>query len=89
MEEVYKILVVEDISYDAELIEREIVKVLKTCQFERVSQEEDFIRSLMDFEPKIIISDYYMPGFDGLTALRIARHSLYHCHRIAKRGYRS
>jgi PAS domain S-box-containing protein len=73
MDEVYKVLVVEDISDDAELIEREIVKVLKSCIFERVWTEKDFLRMLADFQPNIIISDYYMPGFDGLTALKIAR----------------
>ncbi len=76
MDEVYKVLVVEDISQDAELIEREIAKVLKSCIFERVWSQEDFIRLLADFQPNMIISDYYMPGFDGLTALKIARKKL-------------
>jgi PAS domain S-box-containing protein len=76
MDEVYKVLVVEDIAHDAELIEREIVKVLKSCIFERVWTEEDFVRLLADFQPKMIISDYYMPGFDGLTALKIAREKM-------------
>jgi PAS domain S-box-containing protein len=76
MEEVYKILVVEDISHDAELIEREIKKVLKSCIFERVWTEKDFLRVLIDFQPNVIISDYYMPGFDGLSALKIAREKL-------------
>ncbi len=76
MEEVYKILIVEDISHDAELIEREITKALKPCRFERVWTEKDFIRSLVEFQPEIIISDYYMPGFDGLNALKIAREKM-------------
>ncbi len=76
MDEVYKILMVEDISQDAELIEREIIKVLKSCIFERVWSQKDFIRLLADFQPNMIISDYYMPGFDGLTALKIAREKL-------------
>lgn len=76
MDEVYKILVVEDISYDAELIEREITKVLKSCIFERVYTEKDLIRLLADFQPDMIISDYYMPGFEGLTALKIAREKM-------------
>jgi PAS domain S-box-containing protein len=76
MDEVYKILVVEDVTHDAELIEHEIVKVLKSCIFKRTWTEKDFIRLLADFQPKMIISDYYMPGFDGLTALKIAREKM-------------
>jgi PAS domain S-box-containing protein len=76
MDEVYRVLVVEDISQDAELIEREIVKVLKSCIFERVWSQKEFIRLLADFQPNMIISDYFMPGFDGLTALKIAREKL-------------
>ncbi len=76
MNDVYKILVVEDLSHDAELIEREIKKVLISCIFERAWTEKDFIRSVTDFNPEIIISDYYMPGFDGLTALKLAREKI-------------
>jgi PAS domain S-box-containing protein len=73
MEKEYKILIVEDLSPDAELIRREILKALPGSIFENVSDEARFSALLASFQPDIIVSDYYMPGFDGLTALKIAR----------------
>jgi PAS domain S-box-containing protein len=72
MENSYKILIVEDLPSDAELNKRETRKVLPNCSFVVVETEEDFIRELLDFKPDIILSDYSMPKFDGLSALRIA-----------------
>jgi PAS domain S-box-containing protein len=72
METVYRILIVEDMPSDADLTEREVKKVLNPCVFERVETREDFLQKLEDFVPDIIISDYSMPHFDGLTALKLS-----------------
>ncbi|NWF76568.1 MAG: EAL domain-containing protein [Nitrospirae bacterium] len=66
-----RILIVEDSQVDAELIEREIQKVLPECTFQQVETEEAFLNALDEFKPDIIISDYMMPLFDGLTALKL------------------
>lgn len=71
MEITYSVLIVEDVPSDAELTEREIKQVLTPCMFERVETEEDFLRALDEFKPDIIISDYKMPDFDGMTALKL------------------
>jgi PAS domain S-box-containing protein len=76
MEDSIHVLIVEDLHADAELVMREIRKVLKNPEFSRVWTQEDFIRSLEQFRPDIILSDYYMPGFDGLAALRMAREKI-------------
>lgn len=72
MENSFKILIVEDLPTDAELNKRETRKVLQNCSFIVVETEEDFIKELTDFKPDLILSDYSMPNFDGLSALKIA-----------------
>ncbi len=66
------ILIVEDLATDAELAEREINKALNSCVFQRVETREDYLAALADFQPDLIVSDYQMPRFDGLTALQLA-----------------
>ncbi len=72
METVYRILLVEDLPSDAVLAEREIKKTLKKCIFKRVETKKEFLKSLDEFKPDIIVSDYRMPYFDGLRALKLS-----------------
>lgn len=67
-----KVLIVEDLPSDAELAEREIEKVLPGCIFKRVETRDAFLSALAEFDPDIIVSDYRMPAFDGMTALKLA-----------------
>jgi PAS domain S-box-containing protein len=71
MEEKIRILNVEDLATDSELAEREVRKVLPDCEFRRVETREEYLKALDDFKPHLIISDYSMPTFDGLTALKL------------------
>lgn len=72
MDENYKILLVEDVPSDADLAEREIRKIIPNAVLSLVDTEKDFINALEEFKPVIIISDYQMPTFDGMSALKIA-----------------
>ncbi len=72
MENEIRILIVEDLASDAELNIRETRKVLDNCRFVVVDTEKGFLSSLKEFRPHLILSDYSMPEFDGLTALSLA-----------------
>lgn len=71
MQETIKVLFVEDVSADAELLFRELVK--SGVQFTKllVDNEKSYIAALTTFSPDIIISDYSLPSFNGLEALKL------------------
>jgi len=71
MSETIKILIAEDTPSDAELCQREVRKVLKSCLFEVVDSRQAYLAALSKFQPDLILSDYSMPGFDGISALRL------------------
>jgi hypothetical protein len=64
-----KILFVEDVLSDAELIWNEIEKSKISFSKVLVDKEDDYLEYLKDFEPDLIISDYSLPQFNGMTAL--------------------
>jgi diguanylate cyclase (GGDEF)-like protein/PAS domain S-box-containing protein len=68
-----RILILEDVVSDAELAERELKRAGLVCDVRRVETESTFRRRLEDFHPAVILSDFAMPGFDGMQALSIAR----------------
>src|SRR5437660_2781528 len=68
-----RILILEDVATDAELIERELRKANIAFTSQRVETKEDFSKALTEFEPDIIISDYGLPQFSGLEALRLLK----------------
>lgn len=68
-----KILIVEDLPSDALLNEREVRKAIPDVSIKTVDSEIDFKEALARFIPDIILSDYNMPGFNGLEALKISQ----------------
>ena len=73
MSEPVRILIVEDASSDFDLAQREIRKAVGDAVFQQVQTRDEFLRALETFRPDLILSDYYMPAFDGLTALRLTQ----------------
>jgi PleD family two-component response regulator len=67
------ILMLEDVDTDAELVKRELRKANIQFSSKRVETKEAFIKELKDFAPDLILSDYTMPSFDGISALKIAQ----------------
>jgi DNA-binding NtrC family response regulator len=68
-----RILMLEDVAADAELVERELRKGGIVFNPKRVETKEDFQRELKDFAPDIILADFSLPSFGGLSALLIAK----------------
>lgn len=68
-----RILLLEDVSTDAELIKRELQKGDFLFILKQVKTEEAFEKALEEFIPDIILADYKLPLFDGISALRIAQ----------------
>ncbi|HDP94436.1 MAG TPA: hybrid sensor histidine kinase/response regulator [Candidatus Aminicenantes bacterium] len=65
-----RILLLEDSQMDAELIQAELQKELKgRFTLVRVADREAFKEKLTAFHPDLVLSDYRLPGYDGLTAL--------------------
>jgi|GEM_PF-731406 two-component system, cell cycle sensor histidine kinase and response regulator CckA len=66
-----RLLMVEDSPQDAELVVREIRRGGFAPSFKRVDTEVDMRAALEAEAFDTIISDYRMPHFDGLSALRV------------------
>ena len=73
MEEDLKILILEDVPFDAELINRELERSGMKFSSIRVEEEEDYLRELKSFKPDVILADHSLPHFDGISALKIAK----------------
>lgn len=71
MKEKIKILVAEDNKNDLKLLENEFRKEKLNYELRNVQTEPDYRKEITSFMPDIIISDYSMPVFDGMMALRI------------------
>ncbi len=70
------ILLLEDDIADAELVKYALAQSGLAYTLERVDAREEFLRRLQERAPDLILSDYHMPGFDGLHALQIAQETV-------------
>ena len=68
-----KILMIEDVESDAEITLRELKRSGLQFEHRRVETEADLARECDVFAPDIILSDFALPQFDGLSALGIVR----------------
>lgn len=68
-----RILILDDSPITAELIEHVLRKGGLAFTSRCVDTREAFVHALEEFKPDLILSDYHLPGFDGLTALKIVR----------------
>ena len=68
-----KILHLEDLPADAEIVDRVLRKAKFNFEKKVVVDKADFVRALREFQPDIILSDHSLPAFNSLEALRIAK----------------
>jgi two-component system cell cycle sensor histidine kinase/response regulator CckA len=68
-----RILILEDVPMDAELVEYELRRSHIPFDARCVDTRDSFERELDAFRPDLILSDYTLPHFDGMAALSLAR----------------
>jgi two-component system cell cycle sensor histidine kinase/response regulator CckA len=68
-----RILLVEDDRLDAELTGETLHNEGLACEIRRVETRADYLAALEEGSCNLIISDYSLPAFDGMTALSIAQ----------------
>ncbi len=67
-----RIVILEDVPTDAELIQFELTEAGTTFVPRCVADRASYLQALAEFAPNIILSDYSLPSFDGVSALKIA-----------------
>jgi PAS domain S-box-containing protein len=68
-----RILMLEDVPADAELIDSALRHGGFPFQAKRVDTREEFLREIEGRPPDVILSDHGLPSFDGFAALSITR----------------
>src|SRR5687768_9722587 len=66
-----RILLLEDVPMDAELIEFELRRANVDFESRCTCTRAGFEEALEDFAPDIVLSDYALPQFDGMAALAV------------------
>ncbi|MBP1762622.1 MAG: transcriptional regulator, domain linked with LysR-type domain [Firmicutes bacterium] len=71
MNKTLRILILEDMAADAELMEDELNQAGLDFVSKRVATKADFVKQMDEYMPDLILSDYSLPGFSGKSALNI------------------
>jgi len=73
MDKELDIVIVEDVPADAEAIVQQLREDGIRFRARRVETRAEFLAALENGPPDVIISDFTLPAFDGLQALRLAQ----------------
>ena len=68
-----RFLLLEDNILDAEVIDVTLTDGGANCELLRVESRAEFVRALETKAFDLILADYTLPGFDGISALKIAQ----------------
>ena len=69
MKKKLNVLILEDNPSDALLIERSIKEANLSINVKHVETKKDFVDEIKKNSPDLVLSDYRMPDFDGMSAL--------------------
>ncbi len=73
MESTLKILILEDIEEDVELVKRTLKKAGLVFEARQEDSREGFLKALNEFQADVILSDHALPQFDSVEALRLCK----------------
>ena len=68
-----KILHLEDLSSDAELVKRVLIKGNLDFELMLTDNRVGFLHALDNFKPDVILSDHSLPSFDSIEAIHIVK----------------
>ncbi len=66
-----RMILVEDSAEDAALIARHLAKAKLDCAIHRVQSEPELLAALSAVQPDVVLSDFSLPGFNGMRALEV------------------
>ena len=73
MDDIIRVLFVEDSEDDVELARRELDRDGLRFTWRRVMTESGLRRALLEFRPDVVLCDHTLPGFSGRTAQTVTR----------------
>jgi CheY-like chemotaxis protein len=73
MNKTLRILILEDMASEEELVRFELQEAGIPFISKWVQTKNDYVQALHDFSPDLILSDYNLPQYNGSLALREAR----------------
>lgn len=73
MEKEIRILFVEDVPAEADLVNRALEKSGMKFRLQRTDTQQDFLKQLEQNPPDVILSDHGLPSFTGFEALAVAK----------------
>jgi PAS domain S-box-containing protein len=73
MENPINVLHLEDDPADAELVQAKLATSGLTCHITKVKKKEQFETALRTGAPDIVLADYRLPMYDGMSALRLVK----------------
>jgi signal transduction histidine kinase len=68
-----RILHLEDNSVDGQVVERMLAAGGVACSISRIAGRDDYMKAVKEGGFDLILADYKLPDFDGLSALKICR----------------